>query len=280
MRLSTGLEEIVRSGKGIAAATVTGLLVVSSFAIGKAQSAPEQVRLPGRFQLAVMEAALEQAVQLGATNLNMQVQSVVPDMIFLTGAARARGFRLEDYGVFFDVDVPMMRRSLAWSFRVLQQTDRGMNVALQTLKRRAESLGDEELERAVQQLERQLPRRQRVSSEGQSPSAAVSPMVLPEASERPVTGSPILENPAAAYTNEVKNALINVMLEYGAPIGLGPNEWLTIAARDQEGSRLPTGDPYNLSTIVLRVRGSDIAALRAGQIDIAEARTRVQVKEY
>jgi len=271
----------VRSGTGIGAAVLTALLVVGSFAIGRAQSPPQPSdRLPARFQLAVMEAALEQAVQLGATNLNMQVQSVVPDMIFLTGAPRARGFRLEDYGVFFDVDVPMMRRSLAWSFRVLQQTDRGMNVALQTLKRRAESLGDAELERAVQQLERQLPRRQLASAPQDSPRTTVSPAAVPETSQRPAPDHPVIENPAAAYTNEVKNALINVMFEYGASMGLGPHEWLTVAARDQEGSRVPTGDPYNVSTIVLRVRGADIAAIRAEQIDIAEARSRVQVREY
>ncbi len=40
-------------------------------------------------------------------------------MLVIAGAARAKGFLLDGYGVFFDVDVPAMRRSVAWSFRQL-----------------------------------------------------------------------------------------------------------------------------------------------------------------
>ena len=75
----------------------------------------EQMRV--RFQIAAMEGVLERAVQLGARRLSQQVQSVSPDMLVIAGAARAKGFLLEGYGVFFDVDVPAMRRSVAWSFR-------------------------------------------------------------------------------------------------------------------------------------------------------------------
>ena len=45
-------------------------------------------------------------------------------MLFIAGAARAKGFWLEGYGVFFDVDVPAMRRSVAWQFRALDRGDR------------------------------------------------------------------------------------------------------------------------------------------------------------
>ena len=34
----------------------------------------------------------------------------------------ARGFRLDGYGVFFDVEVPGVRPSLAWSLRTMNET--------------------------------------------------------------------------------------------------------------------------------------------------------------
>jgi hypothetical protein len=35
-----------------------------------------------------------------------------------------------------------------------------------------------------------------------------------------------------------------------------------------------------VSTIFLRIKGADLAAFRAGQIDLTEVRRRVEVKEY
>ena len=83
-----------------------------------------------------------------------------------------------------------------------------------------------------------------------------------------------------AYTNEVKAALVDAMLDFGPPIPLGDTEWLTIAARDDHDSRLGGGDPYDVSTIVLRVRGADLAAFRAGKTSREEALQKVEVREY
>ena len=65
-----------------------------------------------------MEKVLERAVQLGAQRVRAQVQAALPyapDMLVISGMARARGFWLDGYGVFFDVDVPAMRKSLIWT---------------------------------------------------------------------------------------------------------------------------------------------------------------------
>ena len=51
--------------------------------------------------------------------------------MLLTENARARGFRLEGYGVFFDVEVPSLEGTLPWSFRTLDQNDLGLDSALQ-----------------------------------------------------------------------------------------------------------------------------------------------------
>jgi hypothetical protein len=68
------------------------------------------------------------------------------------------------------------------------------------------------------------------------------------------------------------------MLDYSGPLGIGPDEWLTIAARDAEGPLNP-GEPYDAVTIVLRIKGNDLAAFRADRITREEARKRVLVHE-
>ena len=102
--------------------------------------APEQMRV--RFQIAAMESVLERAVQLGARRLSQQVQALSPDMLVIAGAARAKGFLLDGYGVFFDVDVPAMRRSVAWSFRQLGRPDGSVETAITSLRRNLTSVND------------------------------------------------------------------------------------------------------------------------------------------
>jgi hypothetical protein len=51
----------------------------------------------------------------------------------------------------------------------------------------------------------------------------------------------------------------------------------TIAARDNEDSRLG-GDPYDVSTIILRIRGDELASYRAGRITKQDVLKRVQVR--
>jgi len=57
--------------------------------------------------------------------------------------------------------------------------------------------------------------------------------------------------------------------------------WLTLAARDNvQIDRFTPGDPSEVSTIVLRIKGSDLAAYRTGKITLEEVRTRVDVREF
>jgi hypothetical protein len=53
-----------------------------------------------------------------------------------------------------------------------------------------------------------------------------------------------------------------------------------VAARDSDDSRMGSGDPYDVSTIILRIRGSDLAGLRGGRLSRDDARGRVEVREY
>jgi hypothetical protein len=279
---------------GLKTGMLTGALALVVAAAAGAQPAATAAtpgqraqQIQARFQIGAMEGVLERAVQMGAQKLRMQVQAVAPDLLFIAGAPRARGFWLDGYGVFFDVDVPAIRRSLAWSFRMLEQTDRGLELSLAAMRQRVAAIDDaearSELLQSLQQLERQVNPSSVTASRPGSPGAqAVSASGAPAAEPRPMSPeqAAVLQDPALAYTNEVKAALVNAMVEYSAPIPLSPDEWLTVAARDQDGTRLQPGEPYDVSTIVLRIKGADLAAYRAQQIDRDETLRRVEVKEY
>src|SRR5688500_10524292 len=72
----------------------------------------------------MMEGVLERAVRLGIDSVRRQLDAVAPDdMLLISGdGPQARGFRLDGYGVFFDVEVPGVRPSLAWSLRTMNET--------------------------------------------------------------------------------------------------------------------------------------------------------------
>ena len=73
---------------------------------------------------------------------------------------------------------------------------------------------------------------------------------------------------------------IDAMIENSGGLTVGADEWLTVAARDGEpGNRLVPGDSYDQSTSVLRVKGTDLAASRAGRLTLEETRRKVEVRE-
>ena len=86
------------------------------------QTTPAQ--LQARQQIVAFESALENAVRYGTQMLNQRLQSSNTDnMVMLVGLTRARGFRLDDYGVVFDVEFPSMRRSMVWSMQELERAN-------------------------------------------------------------------------------------------------------------------------------------------------------------
>jgi hypothetical protein len=277
---------------GVKTGLMTGVLALASAGLVCGQEAPgsdagraQQIR--ARFQILAMEGVLEKAVQLGAQRVRAEIQAAAPDapdMLFITGLARARGFWLEGYGVFFDVDVPAMRRSLTWTLRVLEQGDRGLGNELAALKRLTATVDNpaarRDLQQAIQRIEAQVGPARIANAPG-APALTVSEAASSTAVAAPSTErAPILADPDAVYTTEVKDALVEAMIEFSSSLPLTPTEWLTVAARDQDVSRLQPADPYDVSTILVRIKGADLAAFRAGQITREEARRRVELKEY
>jgi hypothetical protein len=111
-------------------ALVTGAMVTLTASVvverlqGQQQTTAAQIE--ARQQIASLEAALENAVRYGTQMLDQRLQaSSAANMVMLAGMARARGFRLDDYGVMFDVEFPSMRRSMVWSMQELQRSTVG-----------------------------------------------------------------------------------------------------------------------------------------------------------
>lgn len=241
-----------------------------------------------RYQIGVMERVLEVAVQHGAKELGRRMQSLTPNLLLFTGPARARGFRLEGYGVFFDVEVPALRRSVMWSVRALSQ-DFGASDALQSLRAHVKTMpsGRERttLEQALKRLELEVapmaaaPPAAKTSPAVRAASPAAPRVAGESVQDAPAPEAATLEDPNDAYELQVKDALMNAMLDHSGPMPLGPEEWLTVAARDNE-DRLTAGDMFELVTIVLRIKGSDLAAFRSDRLTRDEARKRVDVHEF
>jgi hypothetical protein len=81
------------------------------------------------------------------------------------------------------------------------------------------------------------------------------------------------------YRNEVKLALTDAMLDFSKNLELKPDEWLSVAARGSDGALSP-GQIYQLTTVVIRVKGSDLADYLAGRLTKEEARQKVEVRQF
>jgi hypothetical protein len=295
--------------------TMTTGLVVALTASLAAQAppqtaAPAQAAAPARsvdrgelrHQIYVMEGALTRAVGFGAAQLNREIRAIAPEMVVLSGDPQARGVYLDGYGVFFDVGVPILHQSMVWSLRnMLGQDTRGLIDALNTLKQTGKDLtGPRRLayENAIARLELQLgpvsdqtgsdlglPMRADGIAQGASLPTRDSAPPAPNPQGWTVIDRKYLQDPNAinrAYTEAVQRALIDAMIDYSLPMSIGPDEFITVGARDNmQRDSLAPPDPYEeVITLLLRLKGSDLAAYRAGRIDRAEARKRVAVEEF
>ena len=252
-----------------------------------------------RRHIYVMEGALAQAVDFGAKQLNRQILSVMPGVFMLEGEARARGVHLDGYGVFFDVRVPMMRQSMVWSLRMMMDQDDAANRALvDDLRKQMQGITDPgaraSMEKAIRQLERPAPgavARNRQVTPGLVMPDAASPAVgaataagisSPRAAPMPPPDNAWAQDPNRAYTEAVTRALVDAMIDYSTPMAIGPEQWLTVAARDDEGrNALAPQDPLEeVVTMIYRIKGSDLLEYRSGRIDRDEVRKRVQLSQF
>lgn len=235
-----------------------------------------------RNQIRLLEGVLARAVGLGAQEIGGQMQRLDPSMAVMTGRARARGFVLEGHGVFFDVEIPALRQSVVWSM-VTSQRDLQIARSLDAMRRALETLPSQDPanQRALQELQnlQRMVGPVQARSAGAEVAAATTAGTTPVADMRPLIPTALLDDPNAAYTEAVKRQLIDAMLDHSLPMDLAPDEWLIVAARDGEGPIAP-GEIYDPETIVLRVKGSDLAIYAADRSRRNEIRSKVQVTVF
>jgi hypothetical protein len=226
-----------------------------------------------RGQINVMEGVLAAAVRIGAGQAVRDMQSS-PGSVLLSGQARARGFILEGYGVFFDVEIPDLKPSAVWSMQMLERDRQNAAVALEMLRSLVESTPDGNLKKqgeiAVKRLELQVgplpPARPGAAAQG------AATQVNSRADARPDD-----DRPDAHYTRAVINACLDAMIDHGR-MELQPNEWLTVALRSSAPPLAP--ELYEVMTLVLRIKGSDLADFLGGRITREEVRNKVEVREF
>ena len=244
------------------------------------QAADERGQM--RFQISQLERLLEGAVEHGATLFRQRFQAAMPSQLLITEFARVRGFRLDGYGVFFDVEVPGIEgTALAISLRTLDQNGLGLDSALKEIRAAIASKGDTNLEQAFRRIELQV----------SMPGAASGP-VAPGA--RLATGStasvdanagvdPMLADPSSWLENfraEIVTQLKDAMLQYSGPLALQDDEWLTIAARRTYDRPMIGPADSDARTVVIRIRGGDLAAFRANRLSKDEALSKMDVREF
>jgi hypothetical protein len=276
-------------GNRVALFFTVGFVLASNSFAQVPQTEADQVR--ARQKISLMESVLESAVANGADSLMRAVRAVMPpDALMLTGAPSARGFHLEGYGLFFDVEVPAFRPTMAWTLRqMVDQTGLGAAAAVNQLKAYIATVQDPRqraaLDRALRRLELQVgpvgPVQQDAGLRPAGASTLSAQGVTLPASTAPTVDTSVIDDPNAAYTREVSVAIIDAMIENSGSLPVGDNEWLTVAARDNiRPDRLVPGDTSNISSIVFRIKGSDLAAFRAGRMTLEEARKHVEVTQF
>lgn len=273
--------------------------------------------LRNRYHVRQMESVLARAVEHAADLMTRRLTTVSPDVMALAGAPSAQGFRIDSYGFFFAVEVPRLSDSMNWALQVL--SNRHDERALSSLQRLAESQTDPvlraDLDSAIRSLRRQHALRglplddsaagpnshpARASSivsaasasdlgagtPGPEAAAASTPPSVPPPSqpEAAVARSAaidmtLLSNPSAAYEDEIKDALTDALLDYALTLPLAPGEWVTVAARDAGYIAFPDA-LAEMVTVTLSVKVDDLVQLRMQQIDRAEARRRVLLREF
>ena len=272
---------------------LAGIVIVIGIAPAAfAQAPPPEVdQVKARQKISMMESVLESAVANGADSLMRQVRAVMPpDALMMTGAPSVRGFRLENYGVFFDVEVPAFRRTMAWTLRqMVDENGLGAATAVNQLKAYIATVQDPRtrasLQSALRRLELQVgpvgPLPSDAAARPQTVGAATVTAQTTAAPAAPPVDLSLIEDPNAAYTREVSQAIVDAMIENSGPLPIAENEWLTVAARDNvRPDRLVPGDMSNISSIVFRIKGTDLAAYRAGRMTLDEARTHVEIKQF
>ena len=222
-------------------------LTVPAAAGGQTMVRPSPEQRTRQEKITIMEGTLQASVGVAATRVAKGVRSVDSNASLMFGTARAKGFPLEGHGVFFYVEIPTL--------------DLSFMLTMEQIERSLQQRAEQQQPRVDAQQVTEVRREPRV----EAPTAAESLANITAEGQK--------------YRATVRLALVDAMLDSSKNLELGPEEWLTIAARNSEYA-LSTNEILNLTTTILRVKGSDLADFLAGRLTKEEARQKVEVREF
>lgn len=261
----------------------TGIMLLGVLGAVPALGAPPHAALQSAGQPAVaterpdqvlhlqqMEQVLEDAVARSIETVQQQLNTVPSGLVLFAGSIQVRGFVLDDYGVFFDVEYPVVRRTLLWSMTMLDRMDGGMSATFRELRRRVDDMPDGhfrvEFDRVLTEVEAEfLP-------------LAPAPPGLPDSTSGTAGPARLNEfDPGTVYREALTEELASVLRVHGAALGVSDDEWVSIAARDARSQIGPRRGAAARDTLTLRVHGRDLAALATGRLSAEEFREAVAV---
>jgi hypothetical protein len=248
-----------------------------------------------------MEDVLVSAVRAGAQDLAVRIRQADPNSLIQVSTPHARGIALDGYGVVFDVDVPLMNLSIVTTLRQSVVNDlRGQISEIQQYLARSTNPDEQtrlqfQMRMLTAELQAMAPTPDQRALVDTALDARMAKGLAPVASQ-PVPGTvsaasttdPVSALPPAPietrdtnelYSDAVKRALIDTMLNHSAALHLGDDEWLTVAARDNSGPSLP-GALDGKSGVILRLKGSDLTAYQRSQLTREEVIKRLEIREW
>jgi hypothetical protein len=235
----------VKTGVVFALVTATVAALWPATAAAQSPVAPSTEQVHRHEQISLLEGTLVGAVKFAAGRVAKEVQSRTNNTNFFAGEARAKGFTLDGYGVFVYIEVPTLDLTVTL---MVDQMER------EALKR------SEDLRAAANRVE----------------SGNIVKDAAPTSAKETLRD---IQDTGEKYRDAVKLALTDAMLDFSKNLELRPEEWLSIAARGNESALTP-GEILQLTTTVLRVKGSDLADYLAGRLTKEQARLKVEVRQF
>ncbi len=260
--------------KGISFAVSMIVMAASMVAAVPARASAQDADAKDRRKhIRYMEGVLVQAVRVGAEQFGEELEKFEPaGVTMLTGSPRARGFMLDNHGIFFDVEVPDINQSVAWSVMTTQR-DRQATDAIESLRSAIRSLDGVPAEQAQSAL------RYLANTVGPPPGRTPSPgapaQTLPPPGQVAAANAAVID-PRKAYQDAVISAVVDAMLGYSVRLSLGAEEWLTVAARGSDAPLSPQQGLSDTVTITVRVKGTDLAIYHADATKRDEIREKVK----
>jgi len=247
---------------GVTALALTGALAAAEGQDPSRPAAPQQPERPAvsepttievdaqaeaelKRQTSLFEGVLLQAVQQGGQRLALWARQVEPRVVLAQAANPVvQAVPLPDSSLVFNVQVPEILQTSVMLFYQLMRPE-------------ARPVGSGSVAG-------------RVTSTGVVPDDPMAPRV-DDASNL---------DPDRRYSNYVREALIEALLDGAAVLHLEPDQWLTVAA---SGVDVAVTNPLYRNPsrkLVLSLKGEDLLALRQQRITRDEARARILERRF